>query len=82
MPFKYKLQVIRELGNGCRYVARKISAAIRGEEQPQKPVKSECSISKAWKGEGSARKRSALEPEFDKAPQSPSADRSLAECGS
>ncbi|KAG5852365.1 hypothetical protein ANANG_G00061630 [Anguilla anguilla] len=67
---------------GCRYVARKIRAAVRGEEQPEKPIKSACSASKAWKGEGSRREHSVQDPMFEPKPEGAAPAQSVEECRS
>ncbi|KAJ8352566.1 hypothetical protein SKAU_G00240420 [Synaphobranchus kaupii] len=88
--FRWKNQ-IRERASlfippGCRYVARKIRAAISGEEQPEKP-RATCSVSKAWKGEGSQGEGSRQEPlvrdpGFEPEPEGRAPDRSVEECRS
>ncbi|KAI1885458.1 hypothetical protein AGOR_G00220410 [Albula goreensis] len=66
--------------HACRYVVRKIRAAASGEEQPEKPKKTSCSISKTWKGEES--QSEGAESRLRPALQGGAKDQQVEQCGS
>ncbi|KAG7463672.1 hypothetical protein MATL_G00179060 [Megalops atlanticus] len=66
----------------CRYVARKVRAAVGGEEQPEKPLKAACGSAKARKGGGAWGERQTPGSGFEPVPKGGAPDTQVEQCRS